>query len=205
MRLFSPSSGGSPVIGQLIVFIALALLGNCIQPAMAGEEAILALSIANNAGESTGKTVQAKIVIDAPPQVVWQILLNYPEIKHTLPGYEKSTVLKSNGNVKIVDLGMRVAPFLPAYNYQVQMLEDQPSYSLTAKRISGDFKLMNANYKLVPQNNGARTLLVYSLKVDTGINLPGSQAIIKANTERTLKALERHAEQEAHKSLIGQR
>lgn len=173
--------------------------------AVSNEENIIALSIASNADESNGKTIQAKLLIDAPPQLIWQTITNYPEIKHILPGYEKSTVLKSSGATKTVDLGMKVAAFLPTYHYQVQMTENLPSYTLNIRRISGDFKSLNANYKLVPQNNGARTLIIYNLNLDPGFSLPGSQALIKANIEKSMKALQRHILQEAHKSLIGQR
>ena len=174
-------------------------------PAMAAEDSMLALSIASEPHPATAKTVQAKLMINAPPQLVWQTLINYSDIKKILPGYERSTVLKANGNSKILDIGMKVAAFLPTYHYQVQTQEDQTTYNLSLKRISGDFKALNAHYKLVAQNNGTRTLLIYNLELDTGINLPGSQGIIKSNTERSMKALERHIEQEARKSLIGQR
>ena len=173
--------------------------------AVSTEENLNVLSIASNANEANGKTIQAKLLIDAPPQLVWQTITNYPEIKHVMPGYEKSTVLKSSGSTKTVDLGMKVAAFLPTYHYQVQMTENQPGYNLSIRRISGDFKSLNANYKLVSQNNGTKTLLIYNLNLDPGFSLPGSQALIKSNTEKSMKALQRHIMQESRKSLIGQR
>ncbi len=174
-------------------------------PACAADDNILTLSIANEPSDETSKAVQARLLLKAPPQLVWQTITNYPEIRHILPGYDKSTVLKSSGGTKLVDIAMRVAAFLPAYHYQVQMQEDAASYNLSMKRVSGDFKSLNGNYKLVSQNNGARTLLIYTLKLDPGYNLPGSQALIRANTERSMKALSRHIAQESRKSLIGQR
>ena len=189
-------------IGLLMLTV---LTNQTVPPARATEDNIVALSIANEPSEDTGKAVQAKLLLNAPPQMVWQTITNYPEIKHILPGYDKSTVLKSSGSTKLVDIAMRVAAFLPAYHYQVQMQEDQPSYNLSMKRVSGDFKSMVGNYKLVSQNNGTRTLLIYTLKLDPGYNMPGSQALIRANTERSMKALSRHIAQEVHKSLIGQR
>jgi ribosome-associated toxin RatA of RatAB toxin-antitoxin module len=192
----------APFLASLLLVLCT---GMATLPAFAADENIMALSVANEPNESTSKTVQAKLIINAPPSLVWQTITNYPEIKHILPGYERSTVLKSNGASKLVDIGMKVSAFLPTYHYQAQMQEDQSSYFLTVKRVSGDFKALNANYKLIAQNNGSRTLLIYNLKLDTGLNLPGSQAIIRSSTERSMKALQRYIAQEVHKSLIGQR
>lgn len=198
--------GKPPFTACLMGFALMVLLTSLtLRPALAEDEKMLTLSIANEPNQSTGKTVQARLFIDAPPNLVWQTITNYAEIKHILPGYDRSTVLKSTGASKVVDLGMKVSAFLPTYHYQVQTREDQSSYNLNLHRISGDFKSLNAHYKLVPQNNGARTLLIYNLELDTGINLPGSQAIIRANTEKSMKALERHIVQEARKNVIGQR
>jgi len=191
---------------HLAVLLLVAGLMKTACPAVfAEDEKFMALSMSSTADEAAGKSLQAKMMIEAPPALVWQTITNYPEIKHILPGYEKSTVLKSNGNTKTVDIGMKVAAFLPTYHYQVLMKEDLSDYNLTARRISGDFKSLNASYKLIPQGNGTRTLLIYNLSLDTGVNLPGSQAMIKSTTERSLRALKRHITLEARKSLIGQR
>jgi ribosome-associated toxin RatA of RatAB toxin-antitoxin module len=199
--------GLRPVITALLPALLLASMfaSLSVPVAMAEDEKIVALSVASTTDEASGKTLQAKVMIDAPPSLVWQTITNYPDIKRILPGYERSTVLKSSGNTKTVDIGMKVAAFLPTYRYQVVMKEDQPNYNLSIRRISGDFKSLHANYKLIPQGNGERTLVIYNLSLDTGINLPGSQSIIKSNTERSIKALKRHILQEARKSLIGQR
>jgi len=173
-------------------------------PAMAGHEYTRPCDTPHSASKAE-KSIQTRLLIEAPPQLVWQTLTDYADIKNILPGYEKSTVLKANGSLKTVDIRMKVSAFLPAYHYQVQMKENAPNYSLYIRRISGDFKSLNADYKLVSQNNGTRTLLVYNLNLDTGMNLPGTQAIIRSNTEKSMKALETHILQEARKSLIGQR
>jgi ribosome-associated toxin RatA of RatAB toxin-antitoxin module len=180
------------------------ILGVGTARSFAADNGVLALSVAEpDAGNA--KLVQAKVVINAPPAVVWQTITNYAEIKNILPGYEKSTVLKSAGSSKLLDIAVKVAAFLPTYKYKVQVREEESSYKLSLNRVSGDFKSLNATYRLIPQNNGSRTLLMYNLSIDPGFNLPGSQGIIKNSTEKSLRALERYTEQEAKKSLIGQR
>lgn len=183
----------------------LILMGAVLPSALAKGDGLQVLSVDSSQAGGSAKTVQAKLLIDAPPALVWNTLTNYSDIKNMLPGYEKSTVIRSKGATKWLDIAMRVAAFLPTYKYQVQVKEDEANLRLTLNRVSGDFKTLNANYKLVSQSNGDRTLLIYSLNIDPGFSLPGSQGVIKASTEKSLKALERYAEQEARKSLIGQR
>ena len=163
------------------------------------------ISIASEPKDANAKKVQAKVLIEAPPSMVWQTITNYPDLKNVLPGYEKSTLIQSSGASKQLDIAMKVAAFLPTYKYRVQVREQADSYQITMHRISGDFKTLQATYKLIPQGNGSKTLLTYCLSIDPGLNMPGSQAVIKSNTERSLKALESHVEAEARKRLIGQR
>lgn len=177
-----------------------------ITASAAEEDGLMMLSIAPIARHGgTERVVRAKVSINAPPALVWNILTRYGEMKHVLPGYEKSTVIRTEGSSTWLDISMRVAAFLPTYRYQVHAQENEAHHQLELSRVSGDFKSLSAVYQLFPQSNGSRTLLVYSLRIDPGFNPPGSQGLIRNHTEKSLKALERQAEQTARKSLIGQR
>jgi ribosome-associated toxin RatA of RatAB toxin-antitoxin module len=199
------SSQGFPYKAvQAVILLITVLTTGFLSAAQAQEDGLMMLSVVSTPNLAGMKKVQAKIVIDAPPSLVWQTLTNYADLQNVLPGYEKSTVIRAKGTNKLLDIAMKVAAFLPTYRYRVQIQEHEADYLLNMNRISGDFKSMDATYKLLPQNNGTRTILVYNLNIDTGLNVPGSQGIIRANAEKTLKALERHIEQEARKSVIGQ-
>ena len=171
----------------------------------AKDESVMMLSIQSDAASTNAKDVQARVMIAAPPALVWEMMTDYPAMKNILPGYEQSTLVSSAGSTKLLDIAMKVAVFLPTYRYRVQVKENKPQYRLSLHRISGDFKSLVANYQLSSQNGGTRTMLTYNLKIDPGFQLPGSSAIIRGNAEKSLRALERHAEQQARKSLIGQR
>lgn len=189
------------LIGLLVVLLSQTGLFSF---AKAAEDGLMMLSVASESTKTELKRVQAKVLIEAPPRMVWKTLTNYPRLKNILPGYEKSSVVRTKGSNIWVDIAMKVAVFLPTYRYQVQVSENEPDYRINMVRVSGDFKTLNATYQLVPQANGRRTLLVYNLNIDPGSFIPGSQGLIRSNTEKSLKALERHIEQEARKSVIGQ-
>ncbi|HEY9745449.1 MAG TPA: SRPBCC family protein [Oculatellaceae cyanobacterium] len=155
--------------------------------------------------KSRAKAVQGRVVVDAPPQVVWKVLTDYPEWKNRVPGYEQSRVLKSTAMGKIVDVAMKVGALLPACRYQVRAQEKETNYRLVFERISGDFDAMKAVYQLTPQSNGKQTILDYELNIDVGMPLPGINGILKSNTEKSLSALKRYSELEASQRTIGQR
>lgn len=163
--------------------------------AEASQDGLLLLHVASEPSGQT-RTVEAKIVIDAPPAAVWSVLTNYPEMKNILPGYRKSSVLRSNATGKVLDIAMKVSPILPLYNYQVQVRENRAHYRISLQRLSGDFKDLEATYKLQPQRNGSQTLLSYQLSIDPGFNVPGMHGILKTNTEKSLKALEKRVEKD---------
>lgn len=200
------------------VFCALLLLGMTIPACLSGflpsaeaksasSENFLMFNLSEDAPSSKIKVLNARIVIDAPPVMVWQTLTNYNKHKEFIPGYKKTDLVSCDGNAKVLDVIMNVGQFLPNYHYKVRVLENKQSYELKMNRISGDFQHLSANYQLYPKSNGNQTILSYSIKLDPGLTLPGVNVstLMKSNAEKTLKAIESRSEQEHKKSLIGQR
>lgn len=198
----SPASGKS-----IVLSISLVLILGSFAVAQAAQQATNYLMITAPEGSKSSnvKTLQAKITIDAPPSLVWQKMTDYAHLKDTMPGYQKSTILESNGNQKTLAIAMRVSPLLPVYKYQVLAKENRDALTLDFQRISGDFKMMHATYRLTPKSGGKQTDVVYNLAIDTGSNLPGTHAILKSNTEKTFRAMEANIEESYRKSMIGQR
>lgn len=190
-------------LGRLYL-LSVCLVGVvALLPAQAAENYLMVTMPSAESAQT--KNISAKVSIDAPPSYVWQIITDYERLDDILPGYEKSELVSGGGTVKTLALGMKVNPFLPRYNYQVRVSENPSTQQIRLQRVSGDFKSLNAVYKLIPQNGGKQTMLVYDLAVDPGARIPGAGAILKASTEKTLKALQAHIEQSHRKSVIGQR
>ncbi len=160
--------------------------------------------VALTSHSSENKTLTSKVVIDAPASAVWQILTNYNNLKNVLPGYEKSQVIQSAGATKTVQFAVKVAPILPAYQYQVQIRENQPAYNIHIKRVSGAFDAIDASYKLIPSADGTKTTLVYTLNIDLGDDAPkfGVDGTLKSSTQKAMAALQTHCSQSYRKSLV---
>jgi ribosome-associated toxin RatA of RatAB toxin-antitoxin module len=187
---------------QKAVFCAMAMLV-FMGSAFADSGNLLMVSIASTPRQGNIKTVNARVLIQAPPNLVWDMLTDYPGWSAMMPWYDKSQVLSVSGSSTLMDVAMRVNSLLPTYKYRVRAQENKASYQLSMTRLSGDFKSLNASYKLTPQNQGAATLLTYQLNIDTGFSMPGSIALIRANTEKSMKALESYAEQAFHQRRVG--
>lgn len=149
------------------------------------------------------RQVTARYAIAAPPAFVWQTITSYPQLPSFIPSYRRCQVIRHQGNEKTLDVQMQASRLLPHFRYQVRVRENPKALNLSLSRISGDFSAFNGEYHLYPSDNGASTVLVYTLSIDTGMPLPGASAMIKANVERELSAVRAHAEQAHRKSLIG--
>jgi len=187
-----------PLFSKILILL---LLVAAPYAAMADENYLM---VTVTSADKPKKVLSAKVSIDAPPAIVWDSITNYGNLKNILPGYEKSTVIKDGGASKILAMATKVARFLPTYQYQVRVEEDRQKYNIRMNRISGDFKTMDAVYRLIPQEGGKKTLLIYDLNIDPGAPIPGSQMILKTHTEKSLAALDKYIEQQYRKSLVGQ-
>jgi carbon monoxide dehydrogenase subunit G len=139
------------------------------------------------------KTLQAEALVDAPIDTVWEALSDYPNLKKLFPGYERSTVLQSSGDTTTVDLQLRPSGLLRPFRYQVRIREDKAAYTLNIQRISGDFRMIEASYRLIPVEGGSRTRVLYHLSIDLG-NLPtlGTSGILKGGTARAMASIQSH-------------
>src|SRR5690606_10056710 len=113
------------VLGILILAVMPGFM-----PAQAQTDGLTMLTIASEP-KANVKTIQAKVVIEAPPAMVWNVITDYPDLKNILPGYEKSSLIKSGASGKILDIAMKVAAFLPTYKYQVRVQENSTDYRIT--------------------------------------------------------------------------
>lgn len=190
--------------GVTLTLLLFSVLGLMPMEVDAKADGTLQVSVTSVA-KSSVKNVHGRVLVEAPPQIVWQILTDYPGWVNRVPGYEQSKILKSTAAGKTLDVTMKVSAFLPLCHYQVQTQEKKPAYQLVFQRISGDFDEMTAVYRLSPLNNGRQTILSYMLNIDVGMPLPGLVGILKNNAEKSLIALKRYSELEAGRNAIGQR
>ncbi len=149
------------------------------------------------------KVLHGETDIEAPMETVWGALTDYGNLKHVMPGYTRSSLLQAHGSQKTVDLGLKVNPFIPELRYQVLIKEGEHRNWMDVERISGDFDALSASYQLLPQkNNPKATHLIYNLKIDFGIPVPGVSLMMRANMLRDLSALQAYCVKAPKRGLL---
>jgi carbon monoxide dehydrogenase subunit G len=152
------------------------------------------------------KMLQAEATINAPLTTVWNTLVDYDNLKNILPGYERSTLLKSAGNIKIVDIKLQNSGLLPAFQYQVKIQEEKSANRLNIQRISGDFNHITASYSLTSVAGGTKTHLFYRLAIDPGSSflVPGINHLLRTSTTKALQALTSYCNHSYQRSLTAE-
>lgn len=138
------------------------------------------------------KVIHGEADIDAPIPTVWAVLTDYADMKKILPGYTHSALLSSSGKEKKADLTLKLNFITPELRYQVKFLEDRDENRIQIQRISGDFDDLSGSYKLMPLRNGNQTHLIYDLRIDFGVPIPGIGFLLRNKAEADLKALQNY-------------
>lgn len=188
-------------VACLSVVLASGFSAEAVKPA----QKQLVMLQAPTAASQGVRTIQAQVLVNAAPAMVWNVLTQYNDIDTYMPGYQKSDVVGQQGGAKLVNVEVKPGPFTPTYRYQMKAMEQPQAYRLFFERTRGDLKFLKAQYQLTPRNLGKQTLVTYTLSIDPGSNLPGTNGILKSHTERQLYALSSYTEEMSYKSLIGQR
>jgi carbon monoxide dehydrogenase subunit G len=158
------------------------------------------VSVARTVGDF--KVMHGEVTVDAPTEAVWTVLTNYGNFKNMLPGYTHSSLIRANGNEKIVDLGLKMNLFTPELRYQVRIKEDKAQRLMAIERIAGDFDALIASYKLVPINDiKKQTLLIYDLRIDFGIPVPGVGLLMRSNMKDDLAAIQSYCARKPARSV----
>jgi ribosome-associated toxin RatA of RatAB toxin-antitoxin module len=140
-------------------------------------------------------TVRAAMLIDAPPDVVFQAMTHcadalkfVPHLRtcHVLPHADEPNVLYVEHEI---DFGW-YAPRL-RYVFRADLVADR---SIAFRQVSGDFKANRGLWELEPA--GTRTLLRYRVEIDPPGYVPNwlARSTFKRELPRMLAELKRHCE-----------
>lgn len=116
-------------------------------------------------------SVEAKILIAKPPEQVWTVVSDPVTLMESERKVKKVKVLSKQANKQNVEFSVLMTPLFPAFNY-VLLQELSAPYLLTFHRISGSFRDIQGSWRLTPFDNGTKTILSYTLKLDPGPLIP---------------------------------
>lgn len=152
------------------------------------------------------KDVKASVIIDAPVNIVWKVITDYGNFTSFMPGIKKFSILQSFGSNKIANIKLDVSALAKPFNYRASISENSQTKTITMKRTSGDFNYLLLSYSLKPIDNGKKTMLSYSLKIDHGNGIPNSFAnrALKSNALKTLKVVDNRAVKKHMEHFVAQ-
>lgn len=121
------------------------------------------------------KLVTGGVLVEAPPEVVWEVITDYARYPEWMPEVEEMTVLKEEGNMREVryDLLFKISIIKRKVTYTMRMTSKKPE-TIEWELIDGDFDYSVGGWQLVPTQDGKATMAYYS----TYTNLRSMGALI---------------------------
>jgi ribosome-associated toxin RatA of RatAB toxin-antitoxin module len=127
-------------------------------------------------------SVEAQILISRPPAKVWTVVIDPEKLMQEEPKVRKAKVISRSPGKQNVAFSVVMAPLLPAFNY-VLVQELSPPNLLRFHRLSGSFRDIQGSWRLLPAENGAKTILSYTLKLDPGPFIPKSMLLTAVKSD----------------------
>lgn len=150
----------------------------------------------NTAPSNTVPSVEAKILVSRSPDKVWPIVSNPEKLMSGEGKVKKVQILSQEGNRQEVAFSVFMTRLLPTFNYVLEQNLIPPT-TVKFHRLSGSFRDIQGFWRLIPAENGQKTILVYNLKLDPGPLIPRSLLLgaVKADLPNMLQSAKRTIEQ----------
>jgi carbon monoxide dehydrogenase subunit G len=148
------------------------------------------------AGAGGRRAVAAAVLIDAPPQRVWEVMTDCPRAPEFVPGLRECRVLTTEGDRRTIAHRVKISSLLPEMRYTFREVQ-QPWHRIDFVRTGGDLREMQGSWTLEELDPGQRTLVRYRVSMDPGFlapmwlvrqalrrNLPSLLAALRERVER---------------------
>jgi ribosome-associated toxin RatA of RatAB toxin-antitoxin module len=138
------------------------------------------------ADEPSKGMVEATVLIDAPAESIWQVMVNCHEIPTFVPGLKACQVLMAGENWEIIRHEVKWMWLLPRLSYVFRAIY-QPNRQIDFVKIEGDLREMKGTWRLTPLNETGQTIVRYSVYLDPGFFVP--QWIVRQSLKADLPAI----------------
>lgn len=142
-------------------------------------------------------TVRAAMMINAPPDVVFQAMTNCDDAMRYVPHLRACRVLpqSAGSDTRFVEHEIDFGWYAPrlSYVFRADFVTDR---SIAFRQVRGDFKSNHGVWEFEPA--GSRTLLRYRVEIDPPAYVPGwlARSTFRRDLPRMLTQLKRHCESE---------
>jgi hypothetical protein len=160
------------------------------------DEIVIRASLDSNARRGT---VRAAMLIDAPPDVVFEMMTRCADALRYVPHLETCLVRDRAADLswELVEHEIDFGWYSPRIHYvfRADIVADR---SITFRQVSGDFKANHGIWEFEPADAGLRTLLRYRVYIDPPGYVPNwlARSTFKRELPKMLADLRRHCEAE---------
>jgi len=180
---------------QILRILFIAALSSGARAASDDPNIHVALDPARNAAE-----IRASIDIPAPPAIVWRVMIDCARAYKIVSGLVACRILEASADGSndvrehVIDPGF----FLPHFRNRFRS-DYLPRRLIRFRRISGDFKVADGEWRLEPRVGGQATRVAYHAHLALFAPVPGVlvRAGIRHDFPNVLRALRREALKEA--------
>jgi ribosome-associated toxin RatA of RatAB toxin-antitoxin module len=152
-------------------------------------------------------TVRAAMLVDAPPEVVFQAMTRCADAVKYVPHLRLCRVLprSDEANVRYVEHEIDFGWYAPRLRY-VFRAEMVANLSIAFRQVSGDFKANQGMWEFEPHAEGKRTLVRYRVEIDPPGYVPNwlARSTFKRELPKMLADLKSHCESEQQTRLTKQ-
>jgi len=151
-----------------------------------------------DSGQRRG-TVRAAVRIEAPPDVVFQMMIRCADALQYVPHLRACEVRDraTDDSWLLVEQEIDFGWYAPRVNwtFRAELATDR---SIRFRQVSGDFKANEGSWELEPTPDGATTLLLYRAYIDPPGFVPSwlARSTFRRELPQMLKELRRHCEAE---------
>jgi Polyketide cyclase / dehydrase and lipid transport len=140
--------------------------------------------------------ITATIDIQAPPQLLWAVMLDCNRSKRITPALKVCRVREKSSD-GLSDVREHVVQWvwpLPAVR-SVFASQYRPFEQIRFQRIEGDLEFLEGTWQLGPIREGRSTRLTYTARITPGWPVPGAlvRSALESDIPKTLSALRREA------------
>ncbi len=121
-------------------------------------------------GQQNGM-VEALVLIDAPAETIWKIMIDCPGAPTFVPGLKTCKILDSGKNWDIIRHEVKWIWFFPKISY-VFRADYQINKRIDFVKIKGDLREMKGSWRLFPLDETGQTIVRYEVYLDPSFFIP---------------------------------
>ncbi len=156
------------------------------------EGEVITSQLREGSGEKARHRSVASGIIAHPSERVWSVLTDFRSWPTFLPNVKETLVRRAEGNRVWISQHLKVAFVNVRYGaiWTLDPVQGIGSFQLD-EQVPHDIAASEGTWQLLPIDGGARTLVVYSSKVQTGKPLPGfiESLLLKRSLPNAVRSL----------------